>query len=188
MKRGFTAVLALLVAALVTSLGAAAGNGTPIDPNSANPLTLSIIGDLPYSATQLEAFPSWVDEINSDPKVDTVVHLGDIQSGSTVCSDGYFDTILGLFESFKDPVVYTPGDNEWTDCHRTNNGAYNPLERLAKLRATFFSSPGVTLGGRKKQVLAQTGYPENVSGCSRRPCSRHSTSSARTTASPTGPG
>ncbi len=87
MKRGFTAVLALLVAALVTSLSAAAGNGTPINPNSANPLTLSIIGDLPYSAPQLAAFPSWVDEINGHPKVDAVVHLSDIKSGGTVCSD-----------------------------------------------------------------------------------------------------
>jgi hypothetical protein len=26
----------------------------------------------------------------------------------------------------------------------------------------FFDEPGVTLGGRKKQVLAQAGYPENV--------------------------
>ena len=164
MTRVSTALLVLLVAALVASFGAGAGagNGTPINPASANPLTLSIIGDLPYSAPQLAAFPAWVDEINADPKVDTVVHLGDIKSGSTLCSNAYYSTILGLFESFKDPVVYTPGDNEWTDCHRTNNGGHNPLERLATLRTMLFPEPGVTLGGRKKQVLAQAGYPENV--------------------------
>jgi len=33
---------------------------------------------------------------------------------------------------------------------------------LAKIRETFFSEPGVTQGGRKKHVLAQPGYPENV--------------------------
>ena len=41
------------------------------------------------------------------------------------------------------------------------NGAYDPLERLTALRRTFFGAPGVSLGGRKQQVLAQPGYPEN---------------------------
>ena len=56
------------------------------------------------------------------------------------------------FDDFKDPLVYTPGDNEWTDCHRTNNGSYLPTERLAKLRELFYPAPGVTLGGRKKHT------------------------------------
>ncbi len=50
------------------------------------------------------------------------LHLGDIKSGSTTCTDARFAAALATFESFKDPVVYTPGDNEWTDCHRVNNG------------------------------------------------------------------
>ena len=35
-------------------------------------------------------------------------------------------------------MIYVPGDNEWTDCHRANNGGYDPLERLAFLRAMFY--------------------------------------------------
>jgi Calcineurin-like phosphoesterase len=162
MSRSATVIFAALVTALVVSAGAGAGSGTPINPGSANALTLSVVGDLPYSAAQLEAFPSWVDEINSDPKVDLVVHLGDIKSGSTRCDDNYYATIRGFFEAFKDPLVYTPGDNEWTDCHRVNNGQYNPLERLSALRTVFFPTPGVTIGGRKQHVIAQSGYPENV--------------------------
>ena len=161
MKRGSTA-LAALVGVLVAAFGAAAGNGTPINSASANPLEIAVIGDLPYNAAQLDAFPSWVAELNGDPKLDAVVHLGDIKSGSTRCDDSYYATILGVFQALKDPLIYTPGDNEWTDCHRLNNGQYNPLERLATLRAVFFPDPGVTLGGRKQQVLAQPGYPENV--------------------------
>jgi hypothetical protein len=26
--------------------------------------------------------------------------------------------VFRLFEQFRDPLVYTPGDNEWTDCHK----------------------------------------------------------------------
>ncbi len=61
--------------------------------------------------------------------------------------------------------MYTPGDNEWTDCHRTNNGAYNPLERLAKVRSTFFPLAGTTLGQNPIDVRSQAdeGYIENVS-------------------------
>ena len=161
MRRSTLAVAATFTVALVTGVAAAA-NGKPINPASASPLTLAVIGDLPYSEPQVVAFPAWVDEINLDPKVDLVVHLGDIKSGSTRCDDSYFTTIAGFFDAFKDPLVYTPGDNEWTDCHRPTNGAYNPLERLAKLRDVFFSQPGETLGGRKQQVVAQPGYPENV--------------------------
>ncbi len=161
MKRSTTA-LAALVVALVTALGAGAGNGSPINSGSANRLDLAVIGDLPYNAAQVAAFPSWVEDINGDPKVDLVVHLGDIKSGGTRCDNAYFLQIAGFFDAFKDPLVYTPGDNEWTDCHRTTNGAYNPLERLAKIREIFFPEPGVTVGGRKKHVLAQPGYPENV--------------------------
>src|SRR5262245_53240305 len=112
MRQGLLGIAGMLVAALALAVAATAGNGTPINPASANPLTLSVIGDLPYSGAQLNAFPDWVDEINSDPKVDLVVHLGDIKSGATRCDDSYFATIRGFFESFKDPLVYTPGDNE----------------------------------------------------------------------------
>ena len=45
---------------------------------------------------------------------------------------------LELFNRSSRPLIYVPGDNEWTDCHRANNGSYDPLERLAFLRALFF--------------------------------------------------
>jgi hypothetical protein len=90
-----------------------------------------------------------------------VLHVGDIKSGSTQCTDEYFQTMFSLFGTFKDPLVYTPGDNEWTDCHRPNNGGYDPLERLTAVRQVFFAEPGTTLGGRNKQVLTQPSYPEN---------------------------
>lgn len=158
MRRLLIASAAALV--LAASGAAVAGNGTPVN-DSANALTVAVIGDTPYGSEQLAQFPALVDDVNADPKVDLVVHLGDIKSGSTVCSDEYFATMSSNFGAFKDPLVYTPGDNEWTDCHRTNNGGYDPLERLAKIRSVFFSDPGVSLGGRKKHVLTQSGYPED---------------------------
>jgi hypothetical protein len=92
-----------------------------------------------------------------------VTHLGDIKSGSTTCDDQRFATVRADFDGFEDPLVYTPGDNEWTDCHRANNGAYQPLERLAKVRSRVFPRPGRTRGATAPgSSQADRGIPENV--------------------------
>jgi hypothetical protein len=71
-------------------------------------------------------------------------------------------TLVDVLAAFEDPLVYTPGDNEWTDCHRVNNGGYDPLERLAAVRALFFADPGQALGGRPKALDHQAELVENV--------------------------
>jgi len=122
---------------------------------------IAVIGDVPYGDAALAQFPRLVASINRDPKVRSVVHVGDIKSGSTDCSDTWFVEMAGQFDLFKDPLVYAIGDNEWTDCHRANNGGYDPLDRLAKIREIFFPSAGSTLGGRNKGVEAADGYAED---------------------------
>ena len=127
------------------------------------PVTYAVIGDVPYLpfATATNRFPTLISAINADPAVERVIHVGDIKSGSSVCSDEYFQTIATAFATFADPLVYAIGDNEWTDCHRANNGGYNPLDRLARIRELFFADPGYTLGGRQEPIKAQKDYPEN---------------------------
>jgi hypothetical protein len=153
------AVAIALVAALGSPLAASAGDHKPIHPHSNKPLTMAVIGDTPYGEAQLAAFPSLVADINADPKADLVLHVGDIKNGSSLCTDAYFATIRGLVDTFEDPFVLTPGDNEWTDCHRANNGGYHPLERLGALRSVFYREPGATIGGREKAVLTQANEP-----------------------------
>src|SRR5262249_44391578 len=138
--------------------------GNPINTGSQEKYTLAVIGDFPYGPDKYADAPGLFALINDDPKVDIVVHLGDIKSGSnSPCTDEYFAKIDTLFMLFKDPLVYTPGDNEWTDCHvaSKNNGLYTPTERLNAVRNLFFPVPGQTLGGRKKQVLTQADDPAN---------------------------
>jgi hypothetical protein len=48
------------------------------------------------------------------------------------------EKVHGYFKTFQQPLIYTPGDNEWTDCHREKAGKYDPLERLAFVRKLFF--------------------------------------------------
>jgi Calcineurin-like phosphoesterase len=170
MKVRRTVVLAFACSVLVGIAGtAAATTGTPINPGSRAPYTVAVIGDTPYvtdtDPTKANELVQLIGQINADPEVDLVTHLGDIKSGSTTCSDAWNAQVLTWFETFSDPLVYTPGDNEWTDCHRASNDHYLPTERLAALRSVFFPNAGETLGGRPKQVLsdADADYVENVS-------------------------
>lgn len=153
-----SAVAAALGAALLGLPGPASAAGRH------SPFTFAVIGDTPYGDSMMQRFPSMIEQINADPSVRFVDHLGDIKSGSTVCSDEYFQQVRADFDRFTDPLVYTVGDNEWTDCHRPSNGGYNPLERLQTIRDVFFDRPGHTLGknvGVHSQ--ADRGVPENVS-------------------------
>lgn len=164
-RAALTVALATCVAGGVSAgPGVASASGEGAAAGGEGGFTFAVIGDIPYGAGQIARFPRVVDQIDADPSVRLVDHLGDIKSGSSRCDDAYFAMIRAQFDRFTDPLVYTPGDNEWTDCHRPNNGSYDPLERLAAVRATFFPRPGKTLGGHSVAVQshAAQGYPEDV--------------------------
>jgi len=166
----FSLVMALTIAAACSPERVAVpgtprfSTGNPVNLGSKEPYTLAVVGDMPYGPQKLDSLPLLIDLINQDPKVDLVAHLGDIKAGSnSPCTNAYMDSIRVLFDLFKDPFVYTPGDNEWTDCHvgSKNNGLYTPTERLEFVRQLFFPVAGQTLGGRKKQVLTEADDPAN---------------------------
>lgn len=161
-----SAVRVLCLMALLAGALPAHAHG-PSFNRSSRAVTLAVIGDTPYGAAQVQDFPNFVQAINADPDVERVVHIGDIKNGSTRCDTEYFELISDHFDDFEDPLVYTPGDNEWTDCHRSNNGKYDPLDRLEALRDIFFATPYLTLGGQQVPLFTQAlvpGYrhlPEN---------------------------
>ena len=118
----------------------------------AQPFTFAAIGDVPYGPH--EEFDALITKINSQSPAFTI-HVGDIKSGSTVCSDETFLSVRQLFDRFDRALIYTPGDNEWTDCHRLNNGRYDPLERLEKIRQLFFAS-NESLGKQRLPLQTQS--------------------------------
>jgi hypothetical protein len=118
-------------------------------------VTIAVIGDTPYGDRQLSELPGLIAAINADSSVTRVVHLGDIKDGVAPCSDQYFQLLRRQFDAFDDPVIYTPGDNEWTDCDRQSAGGFVPTERLARVREIFFSEPGRTMGERRGTVRTQ---------------------------------
>ena len=152
--------LTALALALAGSLGARyAGAADPqAHSRQAQPYHLALIGDFPYSPDQEAEWMRVRDEINRDRSVEFTWHDGDIKSGSTLCTDSLFHHRLGEFNTFRNPLVYVFGDNEWTDCHRANNGAYDPLERLEKLREVFTQGDR-SHGERTLKLARQSALP-----------------------------
>lgn len=125
---------------LALAVGSAlAGAAEPVAPK---PFEFVALGDMPYGAPET-AYPVYqhlIRLVNAQAPVFTL-HVGDFKSGSSLCSDEEYARQRDFFNQFESALVYTPGDNEWTDCHRTAAGGYAPQERLEKLREMFFSAP-----------------------------------------------
>jgi hypothetical protein len=131
----------------------------------AEPFTIVTLGDTAYGKPA-EVYPQYaalIGAINAR-KPDLVVHVGDTKSGSTPCSDEALSQQLSYLNSFASPLLYSIGDNEWTDCHREKAGKFDPLDRLAFIRKTYFGTPTKSLGQTKVEVTSQAadGYPENA--------------------------
>ncbi len=114
----------------------------------------ALIGDMPYSDGEIEMTRAILQEIGQDDSIAFVVHDGDIKSGSERCDDLRLTARRDDFDLSRHPFILIPGDNEWTDCHRANNGGFDPEERLAKLRELFFAGDE-SLGRRRIKLTRQ---------------------------------
>jgi hypothetical protein len=121
--------------------------------------SFAVLGDVPYHDGEVLDFERMLGEISGD-NVSFAVHVGDFKSGSSRCSDELFVNRKEMFSKSAHPLIFVPGDNEWTDCHRKSAGAYVPTERLKKLREIFFADQ-YSLGKNKITLTRQseqTGY------------------------------
>ena len=132
---------------------------------SAEEFRFVVLGDAPYgSAKKVYApFEVLIDVINQS-RPDFVAHVGDTKSGSTPCSDQRLIEQLRFLNQFDAPTLYTPGDNEWTDCHRKKSEKRDPIERLALILQHYFAEPATSFGRNPVAVTHQgrAGYRENV--------------------------
>jgi hypothetical protein len=149
----------------------------PVTPGSLK-FNVGVIGDLPYGlsptdTSQFLAAPAFLKTINDDKDLSFVIHGGDIHSGKEYCTEAYDRSIYSqLTTAITLPIVYTPGDNEWADCHKVKQGggsysattgainyvlgtdgkpvsyaSGDPLANLTLVRQIFFPTPGKTIGG-----------------------------------------
>jgi len=126
-----------------------------------------VIGDQEYTAEDEAKFPRLINVMN-DANPAFVVHVGDFQGdysaykdgdGIPPCTDETMAHLKQMFQTSKHPFVVTPGDNEWTDCHKRKVNPFDPLERLAKVREVFFQGDQ-SLGQRTLTLTQQSNDPK----------------------------
>ena len=167
MKR-FVSSLAVGLTLTVHIAAAAPLETEQLRPASQGVLTVAVFGDWPYNDLLLANSKLLVNSINADRSVEAVIHVGDIHSGSQPCTSAGIlprwrrpipagtRRCFQVFQQIWSPFIYTPGDNEWTDCHKAKQFASgDPLKEIVAVRGLFFSRPGVTLGLNEKDVLSQ---------------------------------
>ncbi len=146
LRKWFGALFCAL-ALLILTAGAASAD---------KPFTFVALGGTSYGPPEevKPAYKALIDHMNAF-KPAFSIHLGDIKTNVTSCTDKLLLKQLDIMSSFDGPLVYTPGDNEWTDCHRKNTGRFDPLERLAFVRRTFFAHGPRSLGKATMKLVRQ---------------------------------
>jgi hypothetical protein len=120
------------------------------------------MGDMPYTKQDkltLERLKMAIPQL--DP--DVLIHYGDLMSGSESCTNSLLQNRRDQIVSFSPKkVVYTPGDNEWTDCDRKHlEKRFAERERLEYLRRIFYDNKSLNISGNIPWLIRQKEQPEN---------------------------
>ncbi len=151
----------LLVVLLATCiLGGGSREGSVARATSAATVfEFALIGDLGYDAEQDVLFANVMAELDATPNLAFVVHDGDLWGDRYGgCRDELYYARLELFQRSVHPLIFTPGDNDWTDCWQSRFGSFDPLDRLQLLRQLFFADH-MSLGQRRIPLTRQSDDP-----------------------------
>ncbi|CCQ10036.1 hypothetical protein PALB_9010 [Pseudoalteromonas luteoviolacea B = ATCC 29581] len=106
-----------------------------------NAASFLVFGDMPYSFVDTQMLQKDGRLFNAVQKEqhDFIVHVGDLKASIQSCSDSLLTENYQLISSVSSkPFVYTPGDNDWTDCDRESLlEPKDELERLDFIRKNF---------------------------------------------------
>lgn len=120
-----------------------------------------VFGDLQDSSAEGRAGDAALIERINEIAPDFSIFVGDIKEGGSACTDAVSDAMRAVFDGHVAPLIFTPGDNEWTDCWREPAGGYDPEERKAAI-VDRFTAPGESIGQRRMAMEQQAGQPENA--------------------------
>lgn len=133
---------------------------------------IGLFGDMPYGALGREQYPNLLADINRS-HVAFSIFDGDLQAGGDgPCNDSLYTTARANFNKLKQPIVWLPGDNDWTDCWGRYGAAqapyHDPIERL-NFERKLFDSTSQSLGQHTLTLARESSeagnyaiYSENV--------------------------
>jgi hypothetical protein len=121
------------------------------------PFAFGVFGDTPYHPLEVPAVAQMLRDMDRAGMA-FVVNVGDIKRAAEPCSNETLRERHALLDASPRPLVFTPGDNEWVDCHTRAAGEFDARERLEALRVLFF--PGdESLGRARLRVVRQSEDP-----------------------------
>ncbi len=150
-----------VVASAALGLGATSAVAHRSEEHGASRYVVGLFGDLPYGAVARAQYPALLSDLN-DHDLAFSVFDGDLKAGGDgACTDALYTTALANFNSLSAPLIFTPGDNDWTDCwgrYGPGTGGFDPEERLSHERELYFSTPR-SLGKRTIALARQSDVP-----------------------------
>ena len=127
-----------------------------VKKSESQPVKFVVMGDMPYSDYEREQLQGDIKAAITSENLPFLIHYGDFKAGNVSCTDEVFQQIKADLNALHPTVIYTPGDNDWTDCDRRNlKKPISELERLDFLRALFFADDN------NQDIFRQDQYPEN---------------------------
>lgn len=158
--------LTIAISGIAVAFTTLLGNNSAHADFAKGKFSIALIGDMPYDAKGQTQTPAVYTAINNS-NVRFTLFDGDTMSGKgDKCEDAAYARIKGdFFDKFKNQIFYSVGDNEWVDCDRAVKGAYDPNNRLALVRSTFFKNNAgyIKLGQNSlagANVTRDPNYPE----------------------------
>jgi len=143
------------IAIALAMLAASAVHAAPANRvDAANGFSFAVIGNVPERAEDVGAARALLDAIDAEHPA-FVVHLGNLKGRDESCADTLLEARHDLLDSLISPVVYIPGDHDWSDCQRPAAGGFDPIERLLRVRELFYPDDS-TLGQRTMKVMRQS--------------------------------
>lgn len=96
--------------------GSAGAVGTHSAAHDSNHYVVGLFGDLPYGAAAKAQYPNLLADLNAHDLAFSAFD-GDLKAGGHgACSNDLYSRQLTAFNSLRAPLIFTPGDNDWTDC------------------------------------------------------------------------
>jgi hypothetical protein len=125
------------------------------------------LGDMPYNNKEVAQLTPPKGNIAAAIQAlapPVLIYYGDFKSGGPNCTNKLINqrqTLIANLNPFKS--VYTPGDNDWTDCDLPYlKKRFNELERLDYLRSVFFAGDGLNMTRDIAGLKRQPGFVENA--------------------------
>jgi hypothetical protein len=159
----FAGLAACAAAAVGIAVGTSSASPAPVQfgGHSQSRYVVGLFGDMPYGAASKPLYPNVLADLNAHDVAFSVFD-GDLKAGGDgACTNDLYTRSLSSFNLLRAPLIFTPGDNDWTDCwgrYGPGTGGFDPEERLAYERGLFFSTPK-SLGQQPIRLQRQSDQP-----------------------------